>query len=316
MRLGLLLLLLMATLFGGGYWYTLFDTPCMLPVHYRVGDVDARFGTNKDEIKRIAANAERIWESSINGELFVYDEHSSSLPINLIFDERQQEAELETELRQDLEAKGGMSESVSSQYEALISKFRTLKKQYESRVVAYESKLTAYNAQVKEWNNKGGAPQSVVDELSKTQKELTAEQESLQTLSKQLNVLVTQLNAIGAKGNSLITDYNTIVNEYNERFGETREFAQGDYVGTAINIYQFDSEDDLTIVLAHELGHALSFGHVQNEQSIMYYLMGKQDETVGLTKEDVAEFDRVCNGKSNFVKLLQFVGGSIRSFAS
>jgi predicted Zn-dependent protease len=304
MRLGFLFLLLIAVIFGSGYWYTAFDNVCKLPVRYRIGEVDPRFGTDKDELRRIVATAEKVWEDKVGKELFLYDP-GAPLPINLIFDERQENAEIEVELREDIEAKEGMSEEFAHQYDALIAEFRRIKRNYESRVVSYESKLGAYNETVAEWNEKGGAPEAVVEDLRETEAELKTEQRALESLAKELNRLVIQLNAIGARANTLITDYNTVVEEYNDRIAETGEFTQGDYTVDAITVYQFNSEDELIIVLAHEFGHALSLGHVPNEESIMYHLMESQSVEEGVTEEDVAEFMRVCSKKNAFAELFQ-----------
>lgn len=300
MRLGLFLLILTATLFGSGYWYTAFVAPCQVPVHYRIGEIDPRFGTDRDELIRIAQNAENIWEGTIKEDLFIYDENAE-LPVNLVFDERQQNANSEAELKEDLDVKEGMSESVSAQYETLIGEFRTLKKKYEARVISYEKKLSLYNEEVTEWNKKGGAPENVMRELTETQKELQNEQKELEALGKTLNNLTIQLNAIGARGNSLIADYNTIVDTYNKEFSEAKEFTQGDYTQDTINIYQFDSEKELTIVLAHEFGHALSLDHVDNEKSIMYHFMGAQRIQDGITTEDFNAFNQACEQKDSFL---------------
>lgn len=309
MRLGMLVLILIATLFGSAFWYETAHGVCQVPIRYYIAEVDPRFNTTKEEIKRIVQNAEHIWEDTLKAELFMYDEEGT-LPINLVFDERQEETAREAELREDLEAKEGMSESVATQYEALIEQFRSLKKQYESEVVAYEASLKAYNTEVTEWNDKGGAPEAVLAELRIEEASLKEEQTALEKRAKELNGLVTELNRIGARGNSIITDYNTIIEEYNNRFSESREFAQGDYTGDAINIYQFDAEDDLTIVLAHELGHALSLGHVASEPSIMYHHMDEQSVTEGITKEDIDEFTRVCKNRGFFEQFARrIVGG-------
>ncbi len=310
MRIGLLLLILIATLFGSGFWYTHIDTSCAVPIHYRVGDLDSRFGTSPDEIRRIALEAEKVWESELNMNLFEYDE-SASLPIHLVFDERQENTEIEAELRQDLEAKEGMSESVGAQYEKLIAEFRTLKRQYEKRVGAYEASLKEYNSEVSDWNAKGGAPEAELNELRETEDELKEEQGALEALAENLNAIVTELNRIGARGNTLIKDYNSIVEDYNERFSEAHEFTQGDYTGEAIHIYQFDSEEELTVVLAHEFGHALALDHVENEESIMYRTMEAQNPEEGVTEEDIAELRRVCDEVSILVKVLRFIGSLV-----
>ncbi|QQR64806.1 matrixin family metalloprotease [Candidatus Kaiserbacteria bacterium] len=304
MRLPILLLILIATLFGSGFWYQYIDTTCRTPVYYHVGSVDERFGASKDEIKGIAMNAELLWEDALHTDLFVYSDNEKGVPINLIFDERQEEADREEELRADLEAKEGMSESVSTQYEALIVKFRTLKKEYESRVVAYEATLEKYNTEVSKWNAKGGAPENILQELQQKSATLSKEQNSLQKLARELNTIAENLNNIGARGNALVTDYNSIVEKYNKEFNDSREFAQGDYADKVINIYQYDSEEELTIVLAHEFGHALSLGHVEGENSIMYYLMGKQTSAAGVQAPDITEYTNVCREKSIFESIV------------
>lgn len=307
MRISILMLILIATVFGSGFWYDTLHTPCKVPVRYYIGNVDTRFGTNEDELNRITQNAEALWETRLNTDLFIHDEANGTLPINFIFDERQAEADKEAELRADLKAKEGMSENVASQYQTLITEFRTKRKEYESRVVAYEAKLQKYNTEVNRWNEKGGAPEDVVGELRTRANALETEKNALTALALKLNTIADGLNRIGARGNELITDYNAIVNEYNEEFSTEREFAQGDYTGDAINIYQFDSEEELTIVLAHELGHALSLDHVEGEKSLMYHLMGVQTTKAGIQNEDIAEYTRICTERSLPDRFLRMV---------
>lgn len=294
MRLGILLLILAATLFGSGFWYTQVTGVCRVPIAYRIGTIDERFNTNAEEIRRIAAKAEAIWEAGTSKELFIYDEAEDALPIHLVFDDRQERSDREAELREDLAAKEGMNESVAAQYEALIAEFRSFKKQYEARVMTYEDNLKAYNDTVTDWNDQGGAPPEVIDDLKRKEADLKREYEALDELSDKLNRVVADLNRIGAKGNSLVADYNSIVEKYNDQFSEGHEFTQGDYTGDAIHIYQFDSEDELTLVLAHEFGHALALDHVENESSIMYHFMEKQGVTNGLTAEDLVEYGEIC----------------------
>jgi len=309
MRFGLLILLLIATLFGSGFWYTHIDTACNIPIRYSIGEIDPRFGTSEEEVRRIAGRAELLWESAVNKELFIYDV-DAKLKISFIFDERQENAEIEAELREDLEVTEGMSESVTAQYEALIREFRSLRNQYETRVVAYEASLRTYNDEVSVWNRSGGISDATLESLRATESTLKNEQGELEKLSKRLNTIVTELNRIGARGNTLIGNYNSIVEEYNRRFNEISDFTQGEFTPQGITIYQFDSEDDLVIVLAHEFGHALALDHVDNEQSIMYRVMDSQDVALGVTEEDIAELRRVCDEVSPIVKLLRF----LRSF--
>ena len=92
--------------------------------------------------------------------------------------------------------------------------------------------------------------------------------------------------------------YNSKLNAYQSRYGEAREFDQGEYNGSQINIYQFRDLPELRLVLAHELGHALGMNHTENSASIMYYLMQDQDmDAPALSPEDQAVFSRICGVK-------------------
>jgi hypothetical protein len=297
MRSGFTILLIVAILFGTGYWYFEVSAVCRAPIAYRIGSIDSSFEITVAEARATASIAESLWEDATGRNLFTYDE-AAKFPINFVFDERQKAADEEEQLREVLEEREGLSDSVKEKYERLLDDYEDLKTSYEQRTTAYDEKLQAHNREVERWNEAGGAPEDIYENLEAHQRELSDEQNELNTIAYQLNQLVRQMNAIGAQGNSIITDYNEIVEEYNSRFAEHREFTQGDYQGTAINIYQFDSEEDLAIVLAHEFGHALSLGHVEGENSFMYTVMGEQTLEEGPTQFDLAEFERVCGERS------------------
>lgn len=298
MRFPILMLILIATLFGGNFWYQYVDTTCKIPTRYRIGNIDSRFNTSEEEVRRITARAEALWEDSLHTDIFMYDQSSDDVVIHFVYDDRQEEAIHEAEIRADLEKKEHVNESVAHQYETLRTEFEVLEREYESRVSRYEETLRIYNEEVASWNAKGGAPEDIIETLRSRSLSLAREQETLTERAETLNMMVKKLNQIGAKGNQLTNEYNTTVNVYNSEFTEAREFAQGDYKQKVITIYQFDSEEELTLVLAHELGHALSLDHVPNERSIMHYLMESQTTASGIQPEDRTEFNRVCTEKS------------------
>jgi hypothetical protein len=299
-------LLLIASLFGGLFWYQQFEIPCNIPVAYRIGEIDSRFNLSKADAERVMQQAERVWEEPLGAELFELRE-DGLLSINFIFDDRQQLSQAESELRADIEAKEGMSEEVALQYEKLIAEFRAARTVYENEVVRYEATLRTYNEEVRSWNEQGGAPEAVRAELLKRAEALSAEEAKLEAQARRLNELTDDLNRIGARGNTIIADYNTIVEEYNKQFSTAREFAQGDYTGDAINIYEYQTEEELIIVLAHELGHALSLGHVEGEESIMHYLMDAQGLDIGITPEDVAEYRAQCMERGFLERIILLV---------
>ncbi len=298
MRSGFLVMLMVAVIFGAGYWYYVAEAICPVPLTYKIGSIDERFNTSDEEVRNIISGAESMWEDATGRNLFTYAD-DGKLTINFVFDERQENANEEEELKTTLEDKENMSEGVRAQYEELLAKYGDLKMSYEKRVGTYEKNLDAYNAEVAEWNTKGGAPKDEFDRLKETEEDLDREQTRLNAIAADLNAMVRQMNAVSARGNSLITDYNEVVEEYNDRFSEGHEFTQGEYESKTINIYQFDSQNELEVVLAHEFGHALSLEHVEGETSVMYHIMGEQSKEGGVTDADVTEFERVCGDGSS-----------------
>lgn len=283
-----------AALVGGlVYWYQTAYSGCRVPIVYDIGTLDERFGVSRDGVRAAVSEAESLWEDATGRNLFTYSE-GADFTINFIFDERQQETYEEQGLRDLLDQKEGMSEGIRGQYEALVEEYEELRASYELRVSAYENRLATHNGEVAYWNNQGGAPSDVYERLNETQGALDTEQKALNRIVRDLNQLVDGINILGERGNTTVRDYNENVEAYNERFTESREFTQGDYRGDHINIYQFNDTEELRLVLAHELGHALSLEHVEDERSVMYFLMEGQLADATLSDADLAEFSRVC----------------------
>ena len=114
---------------------------------------------------------------------------------------------------------------------------------------------------------------------------------------------MTDINTLTETANEVVKKYNEGVNTYNHTFSEGAEFTQGDYQGDKINIYQFKNRDELVLVLAHELGHALGIDHVDNPESIMYRQMGEQSVGKGLTDQDLQDFRLVCGNGTTLSKI-------------
>ncbi len=275
--------------------------------------MDERFDISEGEVRNAISSAESLWEDGTDRNLFTYDAEGG-LVINFIYDERQQSAEEEEELREVLDEKEGMSDSVKGEYDSLVKEYQTLRTTYRSAMSVYESKLGAYNAEVADWNERGGAPQDVYERLSQTKMSLSKEEKRLRGFTPELNTLARKINTLGSQGNSIISDYNSLVSEYNDRFSEESEFTQGDYGNKVINIYEFRSEEELSLVLAHEFGHALGLDHVEGDTSVMYAHMEAQKLTIGLTENDRAAFLLLCGTQNSTKDTLSMIGQSMKAF--
>ncbi|MGE5392938.1 MAG: matrixin family metalloprotease, partial [Candidatus Saccharibacteria bacterium] len=154
------------------------------------------------------------------------------------------------------------------------------------------------NRDVDNWNKRKDITQTEYDRLNAEKKQLQAKQAALERTRKAVNAQADQVNASADRINALGRKLNLDVEFYNGKFGKPKEFDQGVYTGSAIDIYQFNNMSDLEMVLAHELGHALTLDHVQDPEAIMYYLMQKQDlENIHATSADIRALDGVCTIK-------------------
>jgi myosin heavy subunit len=306
LKRGLTITLMVAVLFGGSYWYYTALAGCNVPISYQIGEIDPRFGLTSEEVKNAISSAESLWEDGTDRNLFTAAA-KGTLVINFVYDERQAMTNAQTEFEEVLERKETVSENVKDQYQRLVSEYDALRESYERSVALYETKLESYNDEVADWNRRGGAPKDVFERLENTKKELETEEQKLDTRSRELNALVRKINTLGSEGNSLITDYNSLVNEYNDRFSEGGEFTQGVYKDDEITIYEYGSEEELIIVLAHEMGHALGIDHVEGATSVMYHHMEEQTLDEGLTLYDRAAFTESCGTKGDMEHLLAYL---------
>lgn len=296
MRAIFLLLLLVVVGFGS-YIYIEPKLPlCRLPVEYSIGTFDERFGISREEASLALTESEAIWESSLgNKNIFSYRD-DAKLKVNFIYDERQQQAESAESAREDISTRGGANEVLVTLHQQLVEEYEAYELDYETKRLAYEKDLSEYNAEVEKYNQNGGAPPNVYEDLEERKKRLDKDGTEVNSLADTLNDLALRINSIGDKGNELISEYNQRVRSFNDTYVHEHEYTQGDYQGRVINVYTFDSKRELTLVLAHELGHALAVGHVENTASVMYYLMGGQPEPAVLSEEDIEAFKVVCEG--------------------
>ncbi len=306
----LILVLLVGLLIAAtaNYVFGSFSLPCHLPVRYSIGQFDDRFGLDRSEAIAALAEAEAIWESAIGSDdLFVYDEEGSVL-VNFIYDERQQEVDAASSALDDLDLRGDANQVLVELHAKLVAEYEANEAEYEAMRASYDADLIAYNADVARYNESGGAPPDVYAELERTKDGLDTRRAKINTLGDKLNNLSERINEISTKGNELIYEYNQRVNAFNDTFVHEEEFTQGDYQGRRINIYTFESHSELVLVLAHEFGHALSLGHVNDPQAIMYYLMGEQPVDAVTTEADLIEYSAICEANM-FEKLWAVYNG-------
>lgn len=299
MRSSLIFILIFTIVFSTSYWYVSTANICPIPITYRLGDIDSRFAITATEAKTVLADAEAMWENAVLRDLFIYDE-TSTFSLNFIYDERQQLASTEEEWRIALDQKEAESREILEQVKVQAAQHELLQNAYAKDRERYEALLRDYNQDVARVNEAGGAGPEEFASLQARQKDLNSKVVELARQEKELNEMAAAINTEGERGNRLIENYNAEVLRYNQVYGNLDVYTQGDFRRDRINIYKFSDTEELTRVVAHEFGHALGIGHVEGEDSVMYYLMTEQTGLPQLSSEDKAAFFSVCGEGKTF----------------
>lgn len=270
--------------------------PCRQPITYTVNLFDERFGLSREQFEKMIYEAEQIWEKSISKDLFT-NIPDGKLKINLIYDDRQEATVKLQKLGIIIKDNINSFNSINLQYDTVKADYIRRKTDFESRVALLESRKNAYETDVANWNKHIYGPMEELERLSKERDLLNAEVDEINKLQYALNAEVDKINALANVLNRLAISLNIKTNEFNtlgkERGGEFEEGTyESDLDGEEINIYQFDDNGKLIRVLAHELGHALGLGHLDNPEAMMYRL--NNGINAKLTEDDSVALKKWC----------------------
>ncbi|MDB5254266.1 MAG: matrixin family metalloprotease [Parcubacteria group bacterium] len=246
------------------YAYTRISIPCAAPITFTLGTIDPRFNISKENLIKVAERSGTVWSNVIGKELFAYDP-KGDVVLNLVYDERQANADKNETLKSTISSTKQSAESVRSEYLALESTYKTKDAEYNTLLAQYKKGKISYEV-------------------------LEKKRVALNNLAGEINMLINKYNA-------LVGTVNKNVEVVNQTAGQ--EFEEGQYVydqdGKRINIFEFKNQAELERVLTHEFGHALGLEHNSNPDSIMYYL--NQSTNVIPKTEEITELKAICGLK-------------------
>jgi len=285
----------LGALLGAGYYFMEVapSVPaCSEPITYRIGPLDPRFGVSDAEFRAVLREAASVWNEGAGKTLIIFAE-DGEMPVSLVYDERQEAAQLGTSINADQRAYDTQRALVDS----LVRGHESRVSSHEAQLASFERAKAAYDKDVAYWNSQGGAPPGEYEKLERTRRSLEQKQRDINASAEKLNEMIVEINAEVQELNTLALKVNKKVNVYNESAGE--EFDQGQYVqdkdGTRITIYEFRSREQLVRAVAHEFGHALGISHTEDPQSLMYPYNSGRD--IRLHAEDQAALDTLCATK-------------------
>jgi uncharacterized protein YoxC len=260
-------------------WQKVLRSPCYRVIEYDIGAFDERFLISREVFINQIEFAEIPWEEASETNLFRYVD-GADFKVNLIWSDEQDRLYKGNDLENKLDNKQDSIDTVQNRYQTAVNRYEPVVREYESRLEQYEVDVTY-------WNDQGGAPEA---EYNNLQNEVA----SLERKASELNSLLDTVNSLADENNQKVQTYNQNVAEYNNLFSTGHEFDAGNTDGTEINVYSYDGIQELRTLLVHEFGHVLGIDHVEDINSVMYYLLNDQNQKGTLSDVDVAALELSC----------------------
>ncbi|MDZ7694463.1 MAG: matrixin family metalloprotease [Balneolaceae bacterium] len=240
---------------------------CDQPLTYRIEHIDKRYNIDKAKVIEAMRKVNSAWSDAVGKNLLVYRK-TGKVGIHLIYSEEQHEIDSERQLLKRIENEKQRYEEMKKSYQELTSTYNSKLEQYKKNLSEFNELLENYNAKVSSWNAKGGVPKENQQDLKVEKMRLDQLKNNLDQQRQSINELGQKVNRFSERLNSQAEQQNALVYHYNKRFNKEKKFNQGNYINAGgqkkIYIYQFDDFNNLKMVLAHEVGHALGLDHVDN----------------------------------------------------
>lgn len=272
---------------------------CDAPITYRVGSIDPEFELSEAELRAILDDAKAVWNAAFDRSLFTYAP-DGDIAIHLRYDDRQVASKAQRQARATLDEVLTQHEELTRLHDEQLRAYKQQLTDYRDASERLHARRDSLRAMMEAWKEAEASTRSewqhAINEeqrdIERLKQQILQKWDSLEARREQVNTLVDKINRTANEASALIDDYN-------ERFGRQEAFNKAKYVQSGdrreIVVYQLNDMGDLTRVLAHEFGHALSIEHVDDPSAIMYYRVTNDNrDQLTLVDADREALREVC----------------------
>jgi len=264
--------------------------PCQSPLTFSVGEIDDRFGVTESEVRSAIINVAEVWSDAAGTPVATFSE-DGEIKVHLIYDEQQQLTDRERQFRNRLQMREYQISAFENDYQASVQRFEERNEEYQRESERVQQAMTQLNDWIQQINSQGGFNSEQLELLKERRERIDRMSERMEQSGAVITEKVDEINVQLRQLNRMVEEKNELIQEYNRTFSGTRRFTQGSYERSGdrrwISVFQFANSEEMELVIAHEVGHALGLDHVDNPASVMHQLMGQQVRTeLVLTDED------------------------------
>lgn len=280
--------------------------PCGIPVHFALAQVDPGFGLDRETVMTALVEAANLWQDTSGAILFLESDHALAMQVSLRYDERQQSANTRRSLRGGLERDRVRFEDDESMLLQWGERIEAARESHERAAAMLAARARAHEHDVSAWNAGRGERSEARRQALETESVLLRDAlADLERAGLALNADVEAYNRRATDLRQRGADFQARVARYNEASSaspvESGRYSYAPGEGRRIEVYRAESYDELVLVLAHELGHALGIGHVDEPGAVMHAMLHEggllepgRDRPLELSVADRAALVSVC----------------------